>query len=149
MYNATNLLTGFASYVGWKQRINPDYPALSSTNTTSSSGRYFNEFHPLCSVETLDSVMEDYDNMNFSAWSSLTTYSAGDRVKYSGRSYVSLVGTNLNKQPDTQTSYWRTCFDAELKNLTDAALLKVVDQTMNVRKIKGASKALFDSMHIF
>jgi hypothetical protein len=42
------------------------------------------------------------------AWSSLTSYAAGDLVSYSGKNYKSLTGTgNLNQQPDISALYWR------------------------------------------
>lgn len=40
------------------------------------------------------------------AWSSGTTYAALDLVSYNGVSYVSLVGSNLNHQPDTSGAFW-------------------------------------------
>lgn len=39
-------------------------------------------------------------------WSAATTYAVGQFVTYSGRTYESILGSNLNKVPSTQTSYW-------------------------------------------
>lgn len=39
-------------------------------------------------------------------WSGVTTYDANAVVNYSGTWYVSLQGSNLNQQPDTETDYW-------------------------------------------
>ena len=39
-------------------------------------------------------------------WSSGTTYSAGQVVTYSGKRWESLQNTNLNKQPDTNPTWW-------------------------------------------
>lgn len=39
-------------------------------------------------------------------WSSTTTYSIGAIVTYSGKRYESLQNTNLNKQPDTNPTWW-------------------------------------------
>lgn len=40
------------------------------------------------------------------AWDNSTTYSSGDRVVYSNLNYRSLQDSNLNKQPDVETTYW-------------------------------------------
>ena len=43
------------------------------------------------------------------AWSAVTTYDVGDYVTYSGRTFVSLAGSNLNHTPpvsDTDDAYW-------------------------------------------
>lgn len=42
----------------------------------------------------------------YSAWSSGTTYADGDKVLYNNRIYESLIGSNLNKQPDTNPTAW-------------------------------------------
>ena len=39
----------------------------------------------------------------YADWSSATTYAATNRVTYSGRTYESLVGSNLNHRPDLDT----------------------------------------------
>lgn len=39
-------------------------------------------------------------------WSSGTTYAINAEVNYSNSIYVSLQGSNLNKQPDTEPTYW-------------------------------------------
>ena len=39
-------------------------------------------------------------------WSSGTTYSAGQVVTYSGKRWESLQNTNLNKQPNTNPTWW-------------------------------------------
>ena len=40
------------------------------------------------------------------AWSSSTTYAAGDEVLYETVTYVSLQGSNTNRNPATQSAYW-------------------------------------------
>ncbi len=42
----------------------------------------------------------------YAQWSAATTYAAGDVVALSGETYVSLLGSNLNQNPSTATSYW-------------------------------------------
>ena len=46
-----------------------------------------------------------------STWSSSTTYAVGDQVIYDTLTYVSLLGSNLNQNPVTATTYW-----AEVQN---------------------------------
>lgn len=44
----------------------------------------------------------------YSAWSSLTTYNAGDKVIKTStqRVYQAILGVNLNKDPETEVAYW-------------------------------------------
>lgn len=39
-------------------------------------------------------------------WSSSITYAVNDAVLYSGAEYISLLGTNLNQNPASATTYW-------------------------------------------
>ena len=40
------------------------------------------------------------------AWSNATTYALGDAVFFNGSSYISLVSSNINHQPDTAPAQW-------------------------------------------
>lgn len=40
------------------------------------------------------------------AWSNATTYALGDAVFFNGSSYISLVSSNINHQPDTAPTQW-------------------------------------------
>ena len=40
------------------------------------------------------------------AWNNATTYQVGSVVTYNSQNYYSLLATNLNKDPNSQTSYW-------------------------------------------
>ncbi|HXS12186.1 MAG TPA: DNRLRE domain-containing protein [Acidobacteriaceae bacterium] len=40
------------------------------------------------------------------AWSSATAYAVGDAVSFNGSSYISLVNSNTNHQPDTAPAQW-------------------------------------------
>ncbi|MDV7395721.1 hypothetical protein RZS08_30305, partial [Arthrospira platensis SPKY1] len=39
-------------------------------------------------------------------WSAATTYTSGQVVTYSGKRWESLQDSNLNKQPDTNPTWW-------------------------------------------
>lgn len=42
----------------------------------------------------------------YATWSSGTTYALGGKVTYNGKYYESLQASNLNKQPDTNPTWW-------------------------------------------
>lgn len=45
--------------------------------------------------------------VEYAAYNSGTTYAVNNFVTYGGRSYRSLLGSNLNKQPDTNPTWWQ------------------------------------------
>lgn len=44
-------------------------------------------------------------------WDANITYAQYAQVNYSGTIYISILGTNLNQQPDTATTYWQNYYD--------------------------------------
>jgi hypothetical protein len=73
-------------------------------------------------------------------WSSATTYSVGQKVTYSNKTYESLQGSNLNKQPDTNPLWW---LDLGADNKTAFLDTKVNTQstrTENLRCILSTGK---------
>ena len=46
------------------------------------------------------------NNYGYNIWRTTITYSADDYILYKNKIYKSLLGTNLNKQPGSETTYW-------------------------------------------
>jgi uncharacterized protein (TIGR03437 family) len=41
-------------------------------------------------------------------WSAATTYALNDAVQFNGNSYISILASNLNHEPDTSPTFWNT-----------------------------------------
>lgn len=76
------------------------------------------------------------------AYSDATTYAANDAVEYNGSSYMSLQGSNLDKEPGVDTDYWElmaakgddttsTSSDMEVTDSAKGLILK--DRTTSTR----------------
>lgn len=61
MYQANRILTSLFGRVGWKQPTQPEYAVLDEANTTSKSGRYFQNTHAAISIKTIKESQEDAD----------------------------------------------------------------------------------------
>lgn len=62
MYNATQLKAGLLSLVGWRQNPDPDGWQLSDL-TTSDSGLFFNDEHPLLTMANLISIAPPFERL--------------------------------------------------------------------------------------
>ena len=69
--------------VGWRQAYNPTQ-YLDASLTQSESGLYFQDAHPLMTVENMASVMPDDYGMQYPAWAADRTYIAGAKVRHGG-----------------------------------------------------------------
>jgi hypothetical protein len=58
-FDLTKVLTALHSRIGWRQPATTGAPSLSSANTTTKSGRYFQDFHSLVTVDNVKKTMEE------------------------------------------------------------------------------------------
>lgn len=56
-YNHTAVVTALKDRIGFRQPLGSDVPTLTSAATTSRSGRYFQDFHALVTVENIKATM--------------------------------------------------------------------------------------------
>lgn len=66
-------------------------------------------------------------------WSSATTYSVGQVIRYNNTVYESLQNTNLNKQPDTNPTWW---LSLGADNISAAFDGKVGSKTITTDKLR-------------
>lgn len=62
-------------------------------------------------------------------WSSGTTYSIGQKVRYNNYVYESLQNTNLNKQPDTQITWWLKLYPDNMHAALDTTISTISTAT--------------------
>jgi len=149
MYDVTKIKTAFQNLVGWRSPYNPDFAALSSDVTTTDSGLYFQDQIPFLSIENMDAISEDFDNMGLSAYVAGTTYAAGDKVLSSSHSYISLVAGNIGHTPASSPTYWRPLLEQFLLDTNKQVAIMVIEEMLNRKKLNNATKALYDQVMIF
>jgi hypothetical protein len=88
MYRESDLMSCLFGLAGWRQTVNPEYPQLSPDLTSTVSGLYYQDAHPLVSVENLDQALKNYDAFVYPAYAEHAAYAIGDRVRYAGDSKV-------------------------------------------------------------
>ena len=64
MYNATEILTGFAGLVGWRQNIDPAGVQVAAGLTASSSGIYYNGVHPLLTFDNIKAIAPEFSRIS-------------------------------------------------------------------------------------
>jgi len=149
MYNISKIQTAFANLIGWRSPYNPDYPTLSSAVTTSDTGLYFQDQYPFLTIENMDAICEDYDNMGLSAYAAGTTYAADALVLYSNRAYISLAGANLAHTPSTSPTWWRPVVEQFLLDTNKQVAVMAIEAVLNHKKLTKSTKALYDQVMIF
>jgi hypothetical protein len=138
---------------GWRQTVNPEYPQLSPALTSTVSGLYYQDAHPLVSVENLDQALKNYDEFVYPAYAEHAAYAIGDRVRYAGDSkvYEALVVIADAPAAPALPSDWIevNLFSQKIEALTRAAANKIASAMFTQKKLDGVTKTIFENTQLF
>ena len=144
MFNITTVQDSFLGGVGWRKHPNPAETLNPMGDMLeSSSGIYFNDQHPLLTIENFKNIFDIFSDYTYSAWSALSTYSKGDIITSGGNYYVSVVDSNLNNAVGLPL-FWRltTPFNEELRRITIAGAAKTINDVLQLKNELRTSKNL-------
>lgn len=138
--------------IGWEQSYDTSDIVLSDSLTQSESGMFFQQVHPLLTLQNLSSIAPDFKNTIYPTYASSTLYKKGNIVLYLGTNYKALQPCT-GKQPDINREYWEETnpFSEWLEGKTKASILKAIttycSEKMAARTLNVLcqNKMLFDN----
>ena len=138
MYRLNEIVSSFATLVGWKDT------ALSS----SESGLYYQEAHPLLTLRALRGVMPKDLGAKYAEYAAGTEYSMGDKVKYQGKYYICEAEHTTASPAESGWAEWDLLNDF-LISLTEGGIKKVVTKFVNEKVVGMETKNLVDRRTLF
>lgn len=136
--------------IGWEQNYDASDLKISDTLTVSESGLYFQQIHPLLTLQNIACIAPEFKNMTFEEYSTKKSYSKGSVVKYDEKLYKALQKA-LNKQPDIESEYWveTNPFSEWLESKTKASIQKAIARYCNEKIAQGTYKTLCENRTLF
>ena len=136
--------------IGWEQNYNTSDLKISDALTASESGLYFQQIHPLLTLQNMACIAPDFKNMTFEEYNTKKSYSKGNVVKYDEKLYKALQKA-LNKQPDIESEYWVEAnpFSEWLESKTKASIQKAIARYCNEKIAQGTYKTLCENRTLF
>lgn len=137
--------------IGWRQNIyDNDKFKLSSNITVSESGLYFQDIHPLLTLQNLYSIAPDFSSYSCATYNKNIKYKAGSIVKYEGLIYKSLED-NINSSPAENSNVWEQIdiFSQWLEDKTKASIQKAITRYCTEKIVNGTGKALCENRTLF
>lgn len=141
------------------QTDDPEGQELSSEITTSTSGRYFQEAHPLLNLQSVFSIAPRFQDYSYPAWSNTADYTAGKIVSKNSKNWICILTYTISgvgaQDPETVDSdYWEewTLSDARsqwLKRKTEGYILSVIDDFIDTKKWTRTAKSLIEERALF
>lgn len=136
--------------VGWKQSYDLSDIMLSSNITQTESGMYFQQIHPLLTLDNLRSIAPDFQNYNWQVHDVNKAYKSGEVVRIDDSLYKALQ--NVPAETDIlDTDYWSETnpFSEWLEEKTKASIVKLVNKFINTKLADKATKSLIENKILF
>ena len=150
MVRALDIQEKLLHLIGWEQNYDTSDLKISDALTVSESGLYFQQIHPLLTLQNMSCIAPDFKNMAFEEYDVEMPYSKGNVVKYDEKLYKA-VQKALNKQPDIESEYWveTNPFSEWLESKTKASIQKAIARYCNEKIVQGTYKTLCENRTLF
>lgn len=136
--------------VGWKQSYDLSDIMLSSNLTQTESGMYFQQIHPLLTLDNLRSIAPDFQNYNWQVHDTTKAYKSGEVVRVDDSLYKAVQ--DVPAETDIlDADYWTETnpFSEWLEEKTKASIVKLVNKFINTKLADKASKSLIENKILF
>lgn len=150
MIRAIDIQDKLIHLVGWEQNYDTTNLKISDELTQSETGMYFQQAHPLLTLQNLSCIAPDFKNTVFPKYSEQTQYQKGNIVSDDNDILYKAVKSSKGVVL-TESEYWlpTNLFSEWLEKKTRASILKVVSRYINDKLTKGTYKQLFESKALF
>lgn len=150
MVRANDIQEKLLHLIGWEQNYDTSDLKISDALTVSESGLYFQQIHPLLTLQNMSCIAPDFKNITFPEYNSEKEYSKGNVVDYQGTQYKALQKAQ-GKQPDIESEYWveTNLFSEWLESKTKASIQKAIARYCNEKTVEGTYKTLCENRTLF
>jgi len=150
MVRANDIQEKLLHLIGWEQNYDTSDLKISDALTVSESGLYFQQIHPLLTLQNMSCIAPDFKNISFPEYDSEKEYNKGNVVSYQGTQYKALQKAQ-GKQPDIESEYWveTNLFSEWLESKTKASIQKAIARYCNEKTVEGTNKPLCESRTLF
>jgi len=150
MYNVEKVLTAWGGLIGWRQNHDPNAGQIDTDLLESTSGMYYQDEHPLLTLQNLQSIMPDYALVNYPAWDVATAYAKDSIIKDDGINYQALRATTGSK-PVNSAADWKVFepFSSWLRTKTQAAMQDCIINFLEGKELVKTAKPILENKTLF
>lgn len=150
MIRISSIQSALLHLVGWEQSFDPQQQ-ISEALTESESGLYFQQAHPMVTLENIRAIMPEHNLFTYPDWNAQTEYSKGAKVSDANKVWESAINHNEGIKPSTSNDEWveYNFADDFIERLTRQAIAKVVQQFLTQKSLLRESKTLLERRSLF
>ena len=148
MIRIPKIVEALQPLVGWQQDYDQQHQ-IDERLTQSESGLYYQQAHPLLTLENVRAIMPDTFILQYPVWDEETTYEAGKKVRYEEKVYISLE-ENTGQQPsDSQVWGLFEMASDYLMQQTQAGITQTVQTFLQMKGLLRETKDLLERRTFF
>lgn len=160
MYRLNDIRNAMKSLVGWRQPYNPS-ERLDDWLEDSESGLYYQDAHPLLTLDNIKAVMPEDFLFTYPRWNMLIPYKKGMKVRHNDTVFMATVD-NTGVEPNTNdfNDDYNDDFDNPtwvvynylsdyIATLTEQGITHTIQQFYTTKQIEKETKNLFDRKCLF
>lgn len=147
--------------VGWMQDYDPERQ-IENELTQSESGLYYQQAHPLLTLENIRAIMPDNFIKRYVAWNNCQPYKVGDIVSFRGQVYL-CIHDNVGKEPSATlftedynddhaiTKCWilKDIVSDYLRIQTESGIAQTVQTFLQMKNLLKETKSLLERRTFF
>lgn len=149
MFRAADIQDKLLHLIGWEQNYNTSEFKISEALTISESGLYFQQVHPLLTLQNISSIAPDFANIIYPEYDAEVEYLRGNVVSYNNLKYKALQ-KSTGVIP-TNSEYWAETnpFSEWLEHKTKGSIQKAISRFFSEKIVKGTYKPLCENKTLF
>lgn len=149
MYRADAIKKALIGLIGWRQHYNIGDFSIKEELTKSETGQYYQDMHPLLTLENIKSVAPDYLN-NIPEWRMQEKYKENALTLQNDTVYMA-KSENTGKDPEQNSDLWevKDTFSEWLKEKTEASIMKVMETFYSAQLQDRTAKNILESKVLF
>lgn len=150
MYRPNDIKANLTDLWGWRQNYDTADFTISDSLTQTITGQYYQEVHPLLTLENVKSIAPDFKNIDYDGWLVTTQYRVGDRVTLNELHYRAKID-NIGLTPETNPTQWERFdpFSEWLENKTQASVLKAIRSFWDSKMADNKMRNILESKTLF
>ena len=138
--------------IGWEQNYDTANLCVAESLTESESGLYFQQVHPLLTLQNLACIAPDFQNIGHEEYSEEKNYKKGEVIALDGvfyRAVKDCAGISPADDPEAENWAEADLFSEWLEAKTKASIHKAVMRFISEKLASGSGTALCENRALF
>jgi hypothetical protein len=150
MNRLTEICEGMKNLFAWRQNYDTSTFEIAGSLTVTETGRYYQDVHPLITLENIKAIAPEFKRITHSAWLIGSAYLKGAKVTADEVNYRA-KRDNTGVAPATLGEDWETFdpFSEWLEQKTKSSIMKAIQAFWDEKLAESSAKNILESKTLF